>query len=207
MPELFGQGKFVKIFGGAMINCKTCKKWISSYIENELDTDKEYKFKEHIANCNNCKELTESIGKLPQQLSSLPQVHVSKDFDAVLRARLRLENKRKWSLFDNLPGMRIPALGTIGIAIIVLLTISILQFRNTNRQNPQYAQAHLEPHNVVNYVLDEIYAAHSPSISYQTNSSHYKTYIALTDTLNTSVDFKDQRPQLYLANQNQFIAF
>jgi len=78
-----------------MPDCYEFRKLINKLLDNEIDHSEEKKLREHIDNCIDCKKYLERSIKLKKMLSQLPRVKTSKDFNILLRARIRREANRE----------------------------------------------------------------------------------------------------------------
>jgi len=54
------------------MKCTTAKKWISEYIDGDLDTQKSVELEGHVSSCAGCKELLADMQKLVQSAHELP---------------------------------------------------------------------------------------------------------------------------------------
>jgi tetratricopeptide (TPR) repeat protein len=54
------------------MRCTTAKKWISEYLDGDLDTQKTVELKEHLSGCAGCKELLGDLQQLVQSAQELP---------------------------------------------------------------------------------------------------------------------------------------
>jgi predicted anti-sigma-YlaC factor YlaD len=54
------------------MRCTTAKKWISEYIDGDLDSEQTATLEEHISGCSGCKELLAEMQKLVKSAQDLP---------------------------------------------------------------------------------------------------------------------------------------
>ena len=54
------------------MRCAATKKWISEYIDGDLDATKAAVLEEHLSGCNGCKELLADLQKIVQSAHELP---------------------------------------------------------------------------------------------------------------------------------------
>ncbi len=118
-----------------MDNCYQCEKLISDHIEGKLDPSSRQQFENHLKVCSTCTKKTNDIKVLHNTLNSLPDKHVSTDFNSMLRARIRIENKLEKRKRENLLfswKIRVPIYGVSVVLIIFILMMVFSQLSNTN---------------------------------------------------------------------------
>jgi hypothetical protein len=192
-----------------MNNCYQCEELISAYLEKELNYHDNQQLDVHLQECPSCLKKSNNIRLLRQKLASLPTAKVSSDFDSMLRARIRLEqrmerHKRESLLFSwKLKG---PILGlSMALFIFVLLTVySQMADRNTyspvaavdqSWENKQFVQQNAHNQGVTIYWIDR-----KPAFEIITKqpSSQLKAKdpgIAISPDSSTFVDYGHTRPR------------
>jgi hypothetical protein len=119
--------------------CYQCEELISNYIENLLDSNSRQQFDSHQKKCPPCARKTNNIKVLHKSLTTLPVKEVSSDFDNMLRARIRIENKRERQKRQSLLfswKVRVPIYG-ISVALILFILMTVFsQLSNKNTLSP-----------------------------------------------------------------------
>lgn len=128
-----------------MDNCYQYEELISDYIENLLDSNSRQQFDNHQKKCSPCARKTNNIKVLHNSLTTLPVKEVSSDFDSMLRARIRIENKRERQKRQSLLfswKIRVPI---YGISVVLILFILITVFSQLSNKNTLSPFASLNP--------------------------------------------------------------
>jgi len=113
-------------------DCEKFVEKVSNFIDGEVDQDEREFWDKHLSKCGSCSALLQRTQNLGMQLRKLTQVKVTRDFDAVLRARIRKEGQRRpWPriLSEPIVGWRIPAYGTIAALFIAMPLLLLSQIR------------------------------------------------------------------------------
>lgn len=80
------------------IECKSIKENLSAYIDNLLDAEQSNIVKEHLQNCEECKQEFDTLSEIVSLLSEMESVTVPASFDARLKKALQIEkNKSSWN--------------------------------------------------------------------------------------------------------------
>ncbi|OQX96454.1 hypothetical protein B6I21_01010 [candidate division KSB1 bacterium 4572_119] len=125
-----------------MNTCQNYEGFISGYLEGDLQGESLLEMKNHISKCQSCSQKINNIKVLCLNLKKLAPVKTSSDFDTMLRARIKLDSKKKryqtnWNLFPG--NFRIPAHG-ISIALIII-AFTLVFLKISNFQNPTIPDA------------------------------------------------------------------
>jgi hypothetical protein len=120
-----------------MKNCDKFKRLMSEFLDGELRGTLKSEFEEHIKGCRVCSDAVTRLQNIRSSLHRLSPIKTSPDFDAMLRARIRLTSSARWRNYggrDIVVPWRIPALalGTILVVIVAALSITML---TNQRQN------------------------------------------------------------------------
>jgi len=110
-----------------MYNCYQCDDLISDYIEGKLDSNSRQLFDNHSKVCPPCAKKSGNVKTLHKILTTLPGKQVSPDFDTMLRARIRIENKKEKQKRESLLfswKIRVPIYG-ISVALVVLILLTV----------------------------------------------------------------------------------
>jgi hypothetical protein len=122
-----------------MDNCYQYEELISDYIENLLDSNSRQQFDNHQKKCLPCARKTNNIKVLHNSLTIFPVKEVSSDFDSMLRARIRIENKRERQKRQSLLfswKIRVPIYGMSVVLILFILMTVVTQLSNKNTFPP-----------------------------------------------------------------------
>ncbi|MDW7680185.1 MAG: zf-HC2 domain-containing protein [bacterium] len=123
---------------------KTCHNFtglISEYVEGNISQQDRVDFENHLKHCDDCYQKMNSTRKLHHVLRQLPSLKVSSDFEAILRARIRIENKRPLYRTTQLLTswkFRVPAYSLS--AILILLAVVFI-YSKISQQNSYTQQA------------------------------------------------------------------
>lgn len=115
-----------------MGDCEQFVKRLSNYADREMEHDELERWDMHLSSCTKCSSLLKSTQNLGEEMRKLAQVKVSPDFNAVLRARIRMEqHQRVWPRFITEPlwGSRIPAFGAAAILVFAVSFVLFSQIR------------------------------------------------------------------------------
>lgn len=152
-----------------MRDCDKFKLSISEYVDGQLTGEEKDAVEAHLKSCKKCQQLAQNLRALKGALRNLAPVRTSTDFDAMLRANIRIRNKSQWrrpnSRREVFMPWRIPAyaLGIISIVIIAFVSINLMQQHQsaplaTSQQNSaaQVSSTDDSARVFLNYVLDQI---------------------------------------------------
>lgn len=123
---------------------KTCRNFeghVSEYIEDELAKNSKSLLEAHLQSCQHCAQIINSVNALRRSLRNIAKVKTSDDFDNMLRARIRLENRksrfRRESIFSSWK-VRIPA---YGMAVVFVIFAVLLISQKVQQQKNSFPQA------------------------------------------------------------------
>ncbi|MBN1154108.1 zf-HC2 domain-containing protein [candidate division KSB1 bacterium] len=118
-----------------MDTCKRFKKLISDFIEGSLSKSDRFEFEKHLEHCEGCHSVLEREKRLIDGLHHLGHLNTSKDFDTVLRTRIRIEsgigrrrlNELVWTWPAKIP--------VYGMSLALLLIAFVMVFEQIKEQN------------------------------------------------------------------------
>ncbi|NOZ62700.1 MAG: zf-HC2 domain-containing protein [Calditrichaeota bacterium] len=125
-----------------MNTCHRYEELFSEYIEGEISRDHKQTLEGHMRQCSVCAQKIGDINGLRQILIALPRVKVSSDFDSLLRARIRLENRKRKTLSGRLMSsepFRLPAYALSFAVILIALVLVFSKITQTRRGLPTEA--------------------------------------------------------------------
>jgi len=114
-------------------SCKTFKKNLRAYVDNELTGQQKAEFIAHASQCSDCNTALNDMEGVIKFLSSLETVSTSQDFDFSLKTRILLENDRLRNPFYRLSLLfrekiryvfAVPAFALVVFAIVYLFSVS-----------------------------------------------------------------------------------
>ena len=111
-----------------MNTCHRYEDLFSEYLEGDISRDNKNALEDHVRECSVCSQKLGNVSHIRQMLVGLPRVKVSSDFDSLLHARIRLENRRRKTLSGRLLGaeqFRLPAY-VMSFAIILIAFVLVL---------------------------------------------------------------------------------
>ena len=116
-----------------MKNCDKFKRRMSEFLDGELRGTLKREFEEHIKKCRVCSNAVTRLQNIRSSLRQLSPIKTSPDFDAMLRARIRLTSSARWRNYGGrnvVMPWRIPAfaLGTIVVVIVAALSFFFYSF-------------------------------------------------------------------------------
>ncbi len=140
---------------------------IMDFVDGELVGPRRQCLLQHLQECEQCAAQVRNLRLLRVQLRSLPKVSTSPSFDAVLRARLRVQDKARWRrLWGAVPfaSWRVSAYA-LAVVVVCLAALGTVLLLRHSQQLPGRGQETLPagelaqngPEDsavVVNYVLD-----------------------------------------------------
>jgi len=86
------------------MNCAKVRKLISSYIDDQLDSDEKKAFVSHIRNCHGCRKAMEEVQAVHELFTSAERFSVTYGFATRLMANLEAkEPSRWWAFFTRRP--------------------------------------------------------------------------------------------------------
>jgi len=170
-----------------MNNCFQCEKLISEYIEGMLDSNTSRQFNKHLKECTLCARKTNDVTALRNNLIALPKKTVSSDFDSMLRATIRLENRREKQKKERLMFSRKIRVPIYGISFVLVLFILISLFSQLSNKNIYLPEA------------SENMGWKNGAAVYQNASSRTFTFYSLERK--SAIDVFSQQPSRYL-NKN-----
>ena len=106
-----------------MKDCDRVNRYISDYIEGNIDEQTKAVIENHLQKCPNCGVKIEELIKIKKRVNALPQIKTSPHFTAVLHAKIRQENKsfaNPLSLFFRSWSLKTTAYATIAILLFML---------------------------------------------------------------------------------------
>lgn len=156
-----------------MENCDKFKRQMSDFLDGIVRGAEKRECEEHIATCKECAALLARLKSIRAQMRSLPRMRTSADFDAMLRARIRLSGsagrRRYGTGHASYISWRIPAFAVGTIAIVIIGALAVGMLNNQKQQNfasiaekngdswgTQSATLPVPGDVQVNYVLDRI---------------------------------------------------
>jgi len=123
-----------------MDSCQRFKEMISDYIEGELDQQDQVQMEKHLRDCIRCKKKISQLKSLIRNLSVLPKISVSPDFETILRARISMESSlarhRRERLFP-IGQFRLPAYAFSAVIIIMALFTVVFLLKPDRYSAPQ----------------------------------------------------------------------
>ncbi|MDZ7267212.1 MAG: zf-HC2 domain-containing protein [candidate division KSB1 bacterium] len=126
-----------------MNTCERFSESFSDYIENSLPAAERQKLETHLSACHACHDTVTRLHHLRSQLRSLPRVRTSDDFTAVLRARLKREQRVPHpGRLVGTPNRLVRTAGYAGAALMLVMVLGYLVWRP---QTPTAAASHLRP--------------------------------------------------------------
>lgn len=124
-----------------MNTCERLSESFSDYVENILPAAERQQVETHLSACHDCHDTVARLDHLRNQLSSLRQVRTSDDFTAVLRARIKLEQRMPRA--GRLVGARYSRIRTAGYAGAALMLAVFLGYLVWRPQTPIAAASNM----------------------------------------------------------------
>ena len=121
-----------------MKNCDKFKRLMSDFLEGELKGTLKSEFEAHLKACRTCEEALSRIRNVRAGLRRLSSVKTSPDFDAMLRARIRLMTGRRWRRSESLTiysPWRIPAYALAVVTLAFVATMAVTMLTNPTSEN------------------------------------------------------------------------
>lgn len=84
------------------MKCKNVKIQLSAFQDEELEDDAKARIAAHIEQCEGCRRELEHLNQAVAQVTMLPEVEPADNFTAVVMARLRAKEKRRWWTLPSL---------------------------------------------------------------------------------------------------------
>lgn len=109
-----------------MNTCERFSESFSDYVENILPAAERQQLESHLSACHECHDTVARLNHLRNQLSNLRQVRTSDDFIAVLRARIKREQRMPRA--GRLVGARHSRIRTAGYAGAALMLAVLLGY-------------------------------------------------------------------------------
>ncbi len=159
-----------------MNTCERLSESFSDYVENVLPAAERQRVETHLSVCHNCQNTIARLHQLRNQLSRLRQVRTSEDFTAVLRARIKREQRTPQA--GRLMGARNSRIRTAGYAGAALMLAIFLGYLLWRPQTPIAAASNMRTYQTpgapvagwqadpskfparISYPLDKITASH-----------------------------------------------
>ncbi len=159
-----------------MNTCERFSELFSDYIENFLPASSKQQLESHLSACAECHSTVARLDDLRGHLKRLKPMQASDDFEAVLRARIKLDQRARRSPVSvrrRTRPMRMASYSAIA-AVIVISFVYLLWRNQTDIQaatpassfEPVAARAALNPASLsakILYPLDRIILTQSPS--------------------------------------------
>ncbi len=101
--------------------CERYQQLIPAYVDGETTAEEKAILEAHLKHCAECRAVESRVRRLRRLLQSLPAVSTSPEFGAILRARIRLENRNAGHIIPSFPTWRVPAFGLAAVAAALLL--------------------------------------------------------------------------------------
>ncbi len=150
------------------MTCKTCRKWMSEFLDGSLDVWRKRDFDEHLKGCPACRNQLHTMQVLQKTLAHLPPIRPSSHFHFALRARLTEElgrGKRFRSGFRLWGLYRRPILVAASLALLIVSSIRLSRHEPTE---PMRTSERIVTH----YILERISPSdRSASISLNSDSN------------------------------------
>lgn len=124
-----------------MKNCNRYQQLFSEYIDGDLNRTEKKEMESHLNGCSPCARKLNNIRKIKEILFELPSLKVSPEFESLLNARIRLENRRRKSFVEQLiisDRFRVPAYA-FSFAIILIAIVLVVSQVSMNRKLPATA--------------------------------------------------------------------
>ena len=154
------------------MTCKICRRWMTEYLDGDLETSMQEAFGEHLKTCPACRSQLHAMQALQNTLAHLPPIRPSSRFHFALRAKLIEELGRRKRIQSGLHpwvSYRRPILVAASFALLVLIPIRL------SFHKPVEEMAHSE-RIVTHYVLERISPSdRSASISLDSDSNVHFT--------------------------------
>ena len=128
------------------MNCEEVQKYLSDFLDKNLDADRSQEIGDHLAACLLCSEEMESLAECQQLVSSLPAVEPPTGFTTRVMAHVR-DAARKPSLWDRLFSplqIKIPLQAT-AVVLIAVLAVYIYQKEPLQRESVITVQSERSP--------------------------------------------------------------
>ncbi len=122
-----------------MNTCHCYEDLFFEYADGEINREAKKVLEEHLRQCPSCAQKFGSIRELRRLLLGLPRVKVSSDFDTLLHARIRLENRRRRTLGGRLLSseqFRLPAYALSFAIILIAVVLVFSKLSQSHRTLP-----------------------------------------------------------------------
>ena len=117
------------------MRCTTARKWISEYIDGELDRRKEEVLEEHCAACSDCRKLMKDFQKISRGAAHLEEISPPENAWLKIRERLPGEEQKVIKVAPSRPGwLSQPRFSyAVSAALILFVIIGIFVIRPFDR--------------------------------------------------------------------------
>lgn len=114
-----------------MNTCERFSELFSDYVENFLPASSKQQLETHLSACADCHDTVARLDDLRGHLKSLKPIEASDDFEAVLRARIKLDQRTRRSSVAAMQRTRPVRMASYSvIAVIIMTSFGYLLWRN-----------------------------------------------------------------------------
>lgn len=130
------------------MDCENTKNKIDDYIDNNMFNDDSIEFSEHLAGCPYCSDEYNSIKRITDELNSIEQLELPKDFHSNLMQIIKSENNIKNSNINRNKAVhfikknyrKLSAVAACFILFFIIITISTNGLDGRLKSQQQYSQ-------------------------------------------------------------------
>lgn len=114
-----------------MNTCERFSELFSDYIENFLPASSKQQLESHLSACADCHATVARLDDLRGHLKSLKPMQASDDFEAVLRARIKLDRRARRSTVSAMRRTRPMRMASYSVvAVVIMMSFGYLLWRN-----------------------------------------------------------------------------
>lgn len=119
------------------MNCRNCEQSLSAYLDNELGGEQMLRLRQHLADCEYCREELEALRDLKMLLAQVPTIEPRAGFEERLLQTVFSEEPAKTR--------RLPWVAAISVAAACGAVMVATQFRTNQTAPTQVASTNLTP--------------------------------------------------------------
>ncbi len=124
-----------------MMTCRDFEGLVTEYLDGELSQNIQHQMEEHLSSCQACAQKINSVKMLCRQLKNLMTVKTSAEFENMLRARIRLENRKERYQRESFFSLRRANLLAYAVALVVVVLAGFFITQQVRRQQSAAPQA------------------------------------------------------------------
>lgn len=111
------------------MKCRTARKWISEYIDGDLNAAQKVSLDKHCARCEDCEKLMRDFQKISSRAKDLAPLSPSESTWAKIQEKMTAQEQRVWTLAPQKQSrFSRPRLSTVLSAAILLIVVVGLVF-------------------------------------------------------------------------------